>query len=348
MIEYHDDKLGKVKVLNVTEARANFASVLKDADFHYIITKNNRPIRIIVDFEEFERLTSDVQGVESDYEPTNDFTKKLTGGKKAKNRVPGLLNKSYELTKKHEEEKAKEKKVHKPVTEDPYSPKALRERLLNQEQPVVEQVEDETSLHIHSPSENDIWSEDSDQLEEITINELLQEPPQDVAGDGPQVEELPSSSQEEYFKKYQKLYSSNMADDPEPVGGTLPHESSQLEEELLKKFSRPVDHAPPPPPRRKVSPSHSRTQKDEHEIQVKTEELPPLSVQQEIKPEERVEVQEKASPKEAPGPQDDLPSLKDLLKDLEGETLSGDLGEGRDDLGDDEINDIIKRLTDDI
>ncbi|MBF0104855.1 MAG: type II toxin-antitoxin system Phd/YefM family antitoxin [Deltaproteobacteria bacterium] len=58
MIEYTDKYLGKVRVLNVTEARASFAAVLSDHGYNYIITKNNKPLRVLIDYEDLEQLTT--------------------------------------------------------------------------------------------------------------------------------------------------------------------------------------------------------------------------------------------------------------------------------------------------
>lgn len=51
MFEYIDEKLGKVKVVNVTEARASMASIMNDKEVSYVITKNNQPIRVIVNYD---------------------------------------------------------------------------------------------------------------------------------------------------------------------------------------------------------------------------------------------------------------------------------------------------------
>lgn len=50
MFEFFDDRLGRIKVVNVTEARASMASIMNDKDFTYIITKNNRPVRVVINY----------------------------------------------------------------------------------------------------------------------------------------------------------------------------------------------------------------------------------------------------------------------------------------------------------
>lgn len=56
MFEIEDSKFGKIKVVNITEARASMASIMTDKTYNYVITKNNRPIRIIVNFETYKKL----------------------------------------------------------------------------------------------------------------------------------------------------------------------------------------------------------------------------------------------------------------------------------------------------
>lgn len=54
MFELRDSKLGKVKIINITEARQNMASIMNDSDFNYVITKNNKPIRVIINYDEYK------------------------------------------------------------------------------------------------------------------------------------------------------------------------------------------------------------------------------------------------------------------------------------------------------
>jgi len=51
MFEFFDDRLGRIKVVNVTEARASMASIMNDKEFTYIITKNNRPVRVVINYD---------------------------------------------------------------------------------------------------------------------------------------------------------------------------------------------------------------------------------------------------------------------------------------------------------
>ncbi len=56
MFEIQDKKLGKLKVFNVSEARANFATVLKENNAKIVITRHGRPSKILVNYQEYMQL----------------------------------------------------------------------------------------------------------------------------------------------------------------------------------------------------------------------------------------------------------------------------------------------------
>ncbi len=56
MFEIQDKKLGKLKVFNVSEARANFAAVLKENAAKIVITRHGRPSKILLDYQEYIQL----------------------------------------------------------------------------------------------------------------------------------------------------------------------------------------------------------------------------------------------------------------------------------------------------
>lgn len=58
MFEFEDAKLGKVKVVNVTEARSSMASIMNDRGTSYVITRNNRPIRVILSYDKVGSLSA--------------------------------------------------------------------------------------------------------------------------------------------------------------------------------------------------------------------------------------------------------------------------------------------------
>ena len=47
MFEFEDSKLGRVKVVNITEARSAIAAIMKDKEFNYVIMKNNKPVNYV-------------------------------------------------------------------------------------------------------------------------------------------------------------------------------------------------------------------------------------------------------------------------------------------------------------
>lgn len=75
MFEFEDSKLGRLKVINITEARANIASIMNDGEFNYVITKNNKPVRAIINYGDFKKSS-----VSKNSRPTTQ-----------KNQVKGLL-----------------------------------------------------------------------------------------------------------------------------------------------------------------------------------------------------------------------------------------------------------------
>ncbi len=108
MIELFDEKLGVIKVLNVTDVRAHFAAVLSDDDCNYIITKNNRPQRVMISYTDFERLKDYVQNDES--VPVKDPEQSLEKASKTiirKEPIRGILASQIELAQSAPEKKIK-------------------------------------------------------------------------------------------------------------------------------------------------------------------------------------------------------------------------------------------------
>ena len=60
MFEFEDEKIGRVKVVNVTEARSSMATIMGDKETNYIVTKNNKPIRVVVSYETFKKAISTI------------------------------------------------------------------------------------------------------------------------------------------------------------------------------------------------------------------------------------------------------------------------------------------------
>lgn len=56
MFEIQDERLGKLKIFNVTEARANFADVLREGGAKVVVTRHGRPTKILLSYEEYISL----------------------------------------------------------------------------------------------------------------------------------------------------------------------------------------------------------------------------------------------------------------------------------------------------
>ena len=56
MFEIQDERLGKLKIFNVTEARANFADVLREGAAKVVVTRHGRPTKILLSYEEYLNL----------------------------------------------------------------------------------------------------------------------------------------------------------------------------------------------------------------------------------------------------------------------------------------------------
>jgi len=84
MFEMDDSKLGRLKVYNVTEARANFASVLREKDAKVVITWHGRPSKVLVDYQEYSSLLQntsrpEAQEAKPSSEPANQTNSKISG-----------------------------------------------------------------------------------------------------------------------------------------------------------------------------------------------------------------------------------------------------------------------------
>lgn len=378
MIEYTDKNLGKIKVLNVTEARANFASVLGDADSHYIITKNNKPLRVIVNYKDYEFL-QEVSGGEVapklqkasdtslDHQPPQTVQAKKKATRPSKNRVPGMLKTSIEQT------KSKSKKTPAPAPKDPgftrpkrtakaSKPVSAPEETLealndliqreNVSAPVLKPQDDDNYFMSDDLSADDfIDDNDLDEFEILEDEDSGSDVDSlDVLGDEFSAEEqeeadlIPEEEpanpeEEEYFKKYKKLYSG--------MGGSAETQEDNIEQALLAKYDQMFGDA-----------ANKEISTPEVVANPITTEAPmpapmpapaPISYSE---PEPKVEghyfeeSDDLADDTDNEESQDGLPSLKDLLKDLEDEQLSGEEDAG-DDLNENDIDDLIERITQD-
>lgn len=65
MFEIQDEKIGKLRIFNVTEARANFADVLKEKDAKVVVTRHGRPTKIFINYDEYLALLTQATAAET-------------------------------------------------------------------------------------------------------------------------------------------------------------------------------------------------------------------------------------------------------------------------------------------
>ncbi len=74
MFEINDERLGKLKIFNVTEARANFADVLREGNAKVVVTRHGRPTKILLSYEEYLSLLG------AGGHPTPDISDQISAG----------------------------------------------------------------------------------------------------------------------------------------------------------------------------------------------------------------------------------------------------------------------------
>lgn len=342
MLEYQDKKFGKVKLVTVTEARANFAQLLQDKDTHYIITKNNKPIRVIVNYQAFEDLHNQVT-----LQSSNLTQEKDKKEKKSSQHLSGLLEeRSEELKTQNEvsDETVTSEEIDLPPRYQK-NPKVPKEQDVFIEDDIAEDILNVFQSGIEAPEQTDEEKEDT-VSERVTEEEILQSENYFASGDEDDeasllhpehIEDAPSENhlvharkatvtavvaetsfpseadmtpeQRDYFQKYRKLYENPIPKEPLPYDEV----TREVEKRLAAKWGKTEFK------QTAVSAQNSR----EAEDAFLADPIP-----------------------EDPQDPDGLPSLKDLLKDLEHETLSGD-DEGKENLDKGDIAALIHRITHD-
>lgn len=352
MIEYTDKKLGKMKVLNVTEARANFASVLNDHRNHYIITKNNKPVRVMIDYADYEKLTAEAARAASvddsivvgEEDLGQDSASKKLLKKKSKSRVPGILKSHMELS--GAQNKADELE-EAPLSEDPFD---FEEQGSQQAQAMVPEsapqslTEDDDFDDLLGEEALDDFEQDFEEAEEQVFSE---QPSPSSAAEQEEIlveaTEEKSPEQEAYFQKYRKLYEASA----QKQETNVPVTATQVEEPTVRtpvvEQAKPKSQDMAPAPQKTPSAPVAKTQAAEaNYFQEPEEENTSSQSVNEIRGDDNFIKSKQEQAKKSVMEDDDLPSLKDLLMDLEREKLSG---EG-DDLETSEIDEIIDQLTD--
>lgn len=349
MFEYVDDKLGKVKLINVTEARANFAKLLSDSDTYYVITKNNKPQRVVISYDEFREI--------------KEFTQQLAKGsqelgavrpappkKKAApktSRVPGLLAKQAELSGSKEYLEQEEPESAAQVAEElqevvdrqepnlgaeimqsssgDYFQTGDEDLVLPEPDDVLSELEDEDSDAILEEIRETLNLEDGvalDEDEHIPVEEPVQEEStSNFLSDDEEIEDPTagmSTEEKAYYQKYRKLYERVEEPEPEPA-------EQESEVELIVDSLPNLDETPPEPEPQVVS-----------QVVEEAAAEPEPAPRPEPQPEPSIEVlQENLNEGD-----EDLPSLQELLQELEPE-----VPEATDkNLSDTDIDDIVKRI----
>lgn len=305
---------GKVKIINVTEARANFATVLSDGASSYVITKNNKPQRVIINYLEYEHLQQAVpsvhllRGQDTSQEGVNEVepaeggdaaaleiektavektTKRGTAKEKTSkgSSVKGLL--------KERMEQAQQGADYFGGSEDTYGLEEAVEILNEPEVLDDEEFKQVKQSLLEESGDDDLSFED---LSDET-GEQEQTAPQENNDKTDFVQTLKnrhhSPEEEEYFQKYHKLYESQ-----------LPAEENNTE--VVVEVAKAVKTRAP--------------------VEAKT-----------------TSVDTKNTTPDKSAPDDNLPSLEDLLRGLNIDPL----GDDNDNLDEKEINDLISRITND-
>jgi prevent-host-death family protein len=344
MFEFSTKSGNKIKIINVTEARGNFATILSDTTSHYIITKNNKPLRVIINYADFQTLqellgdsTPDITGEDVDTESAR--------GKRGKTpaMLKGILAEQIELSQQSEpvllapEESGEFSLENVPaLLPEIASPTTENERLTVTENNFLE-------------GEADYFQNDGGGAE--TLDKILPEPesilenqeaPKNKAGEEiVQPERTPE--EQAYFERFRKLYENHPASEDLIFESkraeefekeiTLPEHSEPSHDSLESEF---LKHLPVDKPEVSNEEAETRQWDDSFATSALTEE-------------ERKRLNEPTqerggfSEPEAVS-EEGLPSLQQLLKDLEGERLSGEESES---LDADDIDEINNRITSD-
>ncbi|OVE81017.1 hypothetical protein BVY03_04995 [bacterium K02(2017)] len=361
MLEYTDKNFGKIKLLNVTEARAKFATVLGDHKYNYVITKNNKPLRVIIDYAEYESLKKQADAMVANPSisiktDTKDGTPpksvKITTSEsqidkpnKSKSRVQGVLEKNAAqiASSPRKNQKIEKAKIEPEDNEDSYFYGSNQnDQLLNDlptentiledsivseppkefdSLPVQEIVEqkpvqkpDRPNKHVNTESDANSKTEEklpvqANEAEESNIKE----------SDKPDLSsktENMTEEQLEYFQKYKKLYEKM----------NIPGMS--LEDELVNQNESPTSIDRDNVADILAAPAEEEVSKQMMNDQNEGETSP--------EPSKQTKSENKS-----------LPSLKDLLKDLDNESLSSETEGDDSNLDEQEIDDLINRITQD-
>ncbi|MBX7147589.1 type II toxin-antitoxin system Phd/YefM family antitoxin [bacterium] len=300
MFEFEDSKLGRVKILNVTEARSSIAAIMNDAEFNYIITKNNKPIRVIINYDSYKKTKNQLQPTAAPKavpakapEPKSQLAGLIgTREKELKSTLTSPLSPTIETAVGGEEELTFLEMSDEELTEIAPEESTAIEALVDttDKSDDVYWTEDTVVEVEETPSIRDLLKDEPE--EERTVLEEPEAPPPAPKSRiyQPVVQEEPlppaqASAEPDYFSRYQKLY--------EP--SSLKPVEEPKAEPVLPPITAPIFDVEPEGP-------------------TMLEEPEPVS----------------PAPVAAPKPEPEkprhreVPSIQDLLRDLENEKLSGD------------------------
>lgn len=377
MLEFTNKAKNRIKVINVTEARGNFATILSDTESSYVITKNNKPQRVIVNYEDFKRW-QDAEGaalLPSTAADAGEEDKNRQRRPKTSPAVRGMIAAQFEVSHQAEERPVRSEApaesldVFLPLPSEEAPPADEEGVLLSappQEPDDVVATDDTIDLDT-SDYFTDEQGEDAPLSPQSEVRaggadvarEVAAETRDAVAAsnalvavqardDG--IAEAPQGKtpeEQEYYKRYRKLYE-NFQYAPvfteRRTTRSAPEDDINLEilsreaarEMILNEMPEvaTVDVLPPAAPALEASADFN----DSFAMSLVSEEERRVLG---VKPPEAPHPE---SPPVVPAPEEGLPSLQQLLRDLDSQQLSGD--ESRP-LDAKEIDDLINRITSD-
>ncbi len=288
MFEFVDDKLGRVKVINITEARASMATIMGDKEFNYIITKNNRPIRVIINYSTYKQNQA-----------AGTFSKPLKNAE-PKNNLKGLI-----------ESKEKDLQIFRNKN---FIPQKTEYDLIPPESEVPEENVEPVNEPIVQTSSSDY---------------ILDEP---VAVDIPHPDSVETSAPDPEIT-------------PEDLGLYTPPPSSDYLNRFKKLYETPrYDSLFQSTQKKRPIKEDSISSIESHQNQPR-QQVQSAAGQKQSPQKESYQNQ---SHQPVPAPltetrrrQDDLPSIQELLMDLENEPLSGE----DEALSPDQVNHLLNRIS---
>jgi len=299
----------KIKYINITEARACFSTIVGDKTSFYVITKNSKPKRVVVNYNDFLLL----QSLHSTSMP-------------AVQQTPSSIDQGLAET---------PKKKAKTTPEHPTVKGLLKERM--------EQGGIEGGDYFGGEGEGDLYHGEEDAL--------VENPAEISDGDFEKDEEknLSDSSRgtpegDIFQQSLDQKEEEKKEDDDETFLKDLEEKHSPEERDYFLRYRKLYES---------LDPSRNRSHHGLKKLPPRQEALSLEDIEKQVQESFQVgAMQESPLKKTSPQKQDSfaveekegLPSLQDLLEDLEQEKLSD---EEEDSLDEQEINELINRITSD-